>query len=114
MRRLWAVCAACATFTTSDAIERGRVLEVQKSVVAVFESHLVGVPEELTAHRQLKTVIRACRRAGEKTMVDVHHQLNGASLFGTDAFYALFDHMRREHPMHWTTSPDGRRPQCLG
>lgn len=41
-------------------------------------------------------------------MVDVDHQLNDASLFGTDAFYALFDRMRRDDPVHWTTSPDGR------
>ena len=41
-------------------------------------------------------------------MVDVDHQLNDASFFGTDAFYALFDRMRRDDPAHWTTSPDGR------
>ena len=34
-------------------------------------------------------------------MVDVDRQLNDASFFGSDAFYALFYRMRREDPVHW-------------
>jgi cytochrome P450 len=40
--------------------------------------------------------------------MNVDAQLNDPAFFATDAFYALFDRMRAEDPVHWTTSPDGR------
>ena len=41
-------------------------------------------------------------------MMDIDDKLNDPSFFATDAFYALFDRMRAEDPVHWTQSPDGR------
>lgn len=38
----------------------------------------------------------------------VDEQLNDPAFFSTDAYYGLFDRMRREDPVHWTASPDGR------
>lgn len=40
--------------------------------------------------------------------MNVDAQLNDPAFFATDAFYALFDRMRAEDPVHWTASPDGR------
>ncbi len=40
--------------------------------------------------------------------MNVDAQLNDPAFFATDAFYALFDRMRAEDPVHWTSSPDGR------
>jgi cytochrome P450 len=40
--------------------------------------------------------------------VTVDEQLNDPTFFATGEFYRLFDRMRREDPVHWTTSPDGR------
>jgi len=39
---------------------------------------------------------------------DVDALLNDPSFFATGDYYRLFDRMRREDPVHWTTSPDGR------
>lgn len=41
-------------------------------------------------------------------MMGIDDKLNDPSFFATDAFYALFDRMRAEDPVHWTQSPDGR------
>ncbi len=38
----------------------------------------------------------------------VDEQLNDPAFFATGEHYRLFDRMRAEHPVHWTTSPDGR------
>lgn len=38
----------------------------------------------------------------------IDDQLNDPTFFATDQYYRLFDRMRREDPVHWTTSPDGR------
>ncbi len=38
----------------------------------------------------------------------VDDQLNDPTFFATDEYYRLFDRMRRDNPVHWTTSPDGR------
>ena len=40
--------------------------------------------------------------------MNVDALLNDPAFFATDAFYALFDRMRAEDPVHWTASPDGR------
>lgn len=40
--------------------------------------------------------------------VNVDDQLNDPAFFATDRYYALFDRLRAEDPVHWTTSPDGR------
>jgi len=39
---------------------------------------------------------------------DVDALLNDPGFFATSDYYRLFDRMRREDPVHWTTSPDGR------
>lgn len=41
-------------------------------------------------------------------MSDVDSKLNDPAFFATGGHYALFDRMRREEPVHWTTSPDER------
>jgi cytochrome P450 len=41
-------------------------------------------------------------------MAAVDEQLNDPALFAHGAFYALFDRMRTEDPVHWTQSPDRR------
>ncbi|MCP5200894.1 MAG: cytochrome P450 [Gammaproteobacteria bacterium] len=40
--------------------------------------------------------------------MNVDDQLNDPAFFATDRYYALFDRLRAEDPVHWTTSPDGR------
>lgn len=40
--------------------------------------------------------------------MDVDACLNDPAFFAGDHHYALFDRMRREDPIHWTASPDGR------
>jgi len=40
--------------------------------------------------------------------MDVDALLNDPTFFASDRYYALFDRMRREDPVHWTASPDGR------
>jgi len=40
--------------------------------------------------------------------MDVDAKLNDPRFFATDEYYRLFDHMRANDPVHWTTSPDGR------
>lgn len=46
-------------------------------------------------------------RAGDAFM-SIDEQLNDPAFFATGAHYALFDRLRIEDPVHWTTSPDGR------
>lgn len=43
-----------------------------------------------------------------KLPVTVDDQLNDHAFFATGEHYALFDCMRRDDPVHWTASPDGR------
>ena len=40
--------------------------------------------------------------------MSVDNKLNDPAFFATDEYYALFDQMRRDDPVHWTNSPDGR------
>jgi cytochrome P450 len=40
--------------------------------------------------------------------MSVDEQLNDPAFFATGDFYALFDRMRAEDPVHWTQSPDRR------
>ena len=40
--------------------------------------------------------------------MNVDQKLNDPAFFATNAHYALFDVMRKEDPVHWTQSPDGR------
>ena len=40
--------------------------------------------------------------------MDVDSLLNDPAFFGGPDYYALFDRMRRDDPVHWTSSPDGR------
>ena len=40
--------------------------------------------------------------------MSIDNKLNDPAFFATDEYYALFDEMRRDDPVHWTNSPDGR------
>ncbi len=47
-------------------------------------------------------------RSLKEQKVDVDKFLNDPAFFATGDYYALFDRLRVEDPVHWTTSPDGR------
>ena len=40
--------------------------------------------------------------------MNIDEKLNDPAFFATDQYYGLFDRMRRDDPVHWTESPDGR------